>query len=166
MIKIEIAKLEDGTMSQVDKKKFREMWESLIAGELEVMVKEKNKRTPKKYKFYFDCVMHCMLAQIGHRFQIGDRTAQSTEEIHMVMKFIYNPITVYNLATGDAYNIPGTTTSMPDHEFIDRYEQQIIADYSGPPYFVSFPTFEQYCEMHKDGSWRQVKEEQFSNPIF
>jgi hypothetical protein len=165
MHKLDIFKNDDGTMSQKDKVAFRQMWDSLNPGDHEFMVKEKHKRTPKKYKYYFDCVMHCMLAQVGHRFQIGDRTAQTTEEIHTVMKFIYNPITVYCISTGDVYKIPGTTTSMTDSEFIDRYEQQIIADYSGPPFFVSFPTFEQYCEMQKAGTWREQKDTIYSKKV-
>jgi len=142
----------NGLMSSTDRAEFSRQWQALDDGEYEILFK-KATRGNTRYKFYFDAVMACILHQAGSYFVLGSRPAATVEEIHLVMKYKYNPMEIVDLETGEMIRVPCSTTVMNDTDFIQRYEQQIIADFSGPPFFVDFPTFEQWVERRKSGTW-------------
>ena len=97
---------------------------------------------PTRYKFYFGVVMAAILEKCADRFQIiNPRTGETspprtTEDVHEIMKAIYNPVTI--LTPKGATNSGGTTTNLSDGEFIREYMEAIMAEFSAPPYNVEF----------------------------
>lgn len=140
-------------MTPTSRDEFRKFYNELKDGWIDIYCDELE-RTPSRYKYYWDCVMRLMLTGAGDKFQIlgGDgviRPAKSTEEIHAFMKFKYNSIEIVDPETGQMFRIPNTTTGMTDSKFIQEYEHVIIADHSGPPFNLEFPTRQQYADMRR-----------------
>lgn len=145
-----------GKMLLFDKDLFANAWGDLEDGDYHFLIKKATKGTSRN-KFYWDCVLWCILSQAGEFFIIGDRKPDSEEDIHLVLKLKYNPIEIIDTFTGEITRVPGTTKTLTDSEFIGKYEEQIIADFSGPPFLVEFPTFDQWVEMIKKDEWHERK---------
>lgn len=77
------------------------------------------------------------IAQSGH-YADENGDPLSKDEIHDIMKIIYNPKTVVDRQTGEVRIIAGDTKSISDKDFIDKFEERIIADHSSAPYFLEF----------------------------
>ena len=108
---------------------------------------------PTRYKFYFACIMAAILEKCADRFQIiNPRTGETspprtTEDVHEIMKAMYNPVTI--LTPKGATNSGGTTTNLSDGEFINEYTETIMAEFSAPPYNVEFLDAETWKEQMK-----------------
>lgn len=138
---------------------FSEQWAKCPDGNYTITIEEgKIGYTPTRYKYYFDCVLREILGQAGRFFRLTvpntgeERPPNSTEELHEIMKLVYNPIQVE--CSGQVFTIPGTTTEIRDRDFIGQYVEQIIAEYSGPPYLCEIPSYEEWKEMRKNGTYR------------
>lgn len=122
----------------------------------QVNVKYRNSR----YKYYFDCVLRLILMEAGERHVIMNpatgiqRPVRNTAELHYIMKCIYNPVTV--TIGRQVYVMPGSTTELNDQDFAGQYSEQIIADYSGTPYLITFPTPPEYAELKRSGHWNMM----------
>jgi hypothetical protein len=110
-----------------------------------------------RYKWYFGCVLPLILDNAARYYRIVNpktgeqREPRNTTEIHQCMKAIYNPII---LTVGDKTRvIAGTTTDLNDREFIQEFQEQIIADHSGPPYNIEFLSRQEWAELVKSGMW-------------
>ena len=107
--------------------------------------------TSTRYKYYFGHVLPVILSTCGHFFKVLDgdtvRPARSTDEIHEVFKLKYNP-TMIQTPFG-IYVAANTTTSLCDRDFINRFEEAIIIEFSEPPYGCDFMGREEYAEFMK-----------------
>lgn len=148
-----------GRMLPIDKEAFAHEWAALEDGDYHFVIKKATKGTSRN-KFYWDCVLWCILSQAGEYFRLGDHPPRTEADIHLVLKFKYNPIEMIDVTTGEVTRIPGTTRDMTDSDFIGKYEEQIIADFSQPPFLVEFPTFEQWVDMIKNDEWHDRKRPQ------
>jgi len=118
---------------------------------------------PSRYKFYHDVVMWAILTQAGKHYLITNpstgeqRPPVSTDEMHLIMKCLYNPVT---LQIGRAtMTIPGSTTELSDSEFANKFMEQIMADHMGAPYLVDFVDYEIWKGLHKAKEWKQFKKD-------
>lgn len=146
----------NGRMLLHDRELFHHEWSSLEDGDYHIVIKKATKGTSRN-KFYWDCVLWCILSQAGEYFRLGERAPRTEEDIHLVLKYKYNPIDLIDTTTGEITRIPGTTRDLTDTDFIGKYEEQIIADFSQAPFLVDFPTFEQWVDMIKNDEWHARK---------
>lgn len=121
----------------------REQFGALEAGRYKVAIEKVGAyEKPSRYKFYFACVMTAILEKCASRFQIinprtGETVAPSTtEDVHEIMKAMYNPVMI--MTPKGVTNSGGTTTNLSDRDFIGEYMEEIMADFSQPPYNVDF----------------------------
>lgn len=109
--------------------------------------------TSTRYKYYFGHVLTTILLTCGHRFQILDgndwRPVRDTTEIHNGMKMKYNPV-IMQTPFGN-FTVPESSTSLSDKDFINEFEEQIIAEFSAPPFGCDFMSREQYALYMKNG---------------
>ncbi len=112
---------------------------------------------PTRYKAYFAIVMAGILEKCGDRFKMvnpktGEETsARSTADIHEAMKARFNPvilITPYGATTSGS-----TTTNLSDQDFINEYMEEIMAEFSQPPFNVEFRDIDEWraeCNSKRD----------------
>ena len=97
-------------------------------------------------------MLETILITAGGHFQVidgtGVRAAKNTDEIHQVLKLKFNPVMV--LTPNGAYMIPQSTTELPDGDFIQKYEEAIIIEFSNEPYFCEFMSREEYAALMKE----------------
>lgn len=109
--------------------------------------------TYTRYKYYFGHVLKTILLTVGKRFQILDgdtwRPVRDTSEIHAGMKMKYNPV-IMQTPFGN-FTVPDSSTSLSDREFINEFEEQIISDFSAPPFGCEFMSREEWAHFMKNG---------------
>lgn len=124
---------------------------NLPQGGYQVVIEEKNRAyTPTRYRYYFGCLVQTILLTCADRFKIVNaagemRSPATTEEMHEVLKFYYNPVTV--ITPRGAFQTGSTTTALTDRDFIGEYMETIMADFSNPPYNCDFMQYEEWREM-------------------
>lgn len=126
-------------------------------GDYDIIIKKATTGS-SRYAYYFDAVMYDLLMQAGHHFRFsGGAPIETEEQLHTVMKMLYNPTNIVDPNTGEVFKTPMSTTGMTDRDFIQEFEQQIIADFSQPPYNVEFISFDQWVESRTKGTWNERK---------
>jgi hypothetical protein len=153
---------QDGRMAPASKEVFAEEWAALSDGPWTIDITPgKRGYQPSRYKYYFDAVLWAILEQAGRHYLVTvpgtgeQRPPRNTDEVHMIMKCLYNPVT---LQIGRAtMTLPGSTTDLSDRDFIGNYLEQIMADHMGAPYLVDFVDYELWKAMHKAGEWKEYK---------
>lgn len=141
-----------GNVTPGSRRVFKEQFDASPDGWLKITIEESKtgKYTPTRYKYYFGHVLTVILEKCAHRFLIVDhntgeqRTSRNTSEIHEALKFMYNPVTV--ITPKGAFTTGGTTTALPDRDFIGEYTEAILADFSLPPYNCDFRDIEDWKE--------------------
>lgn len=122
---------------------------------------------PTRYKYYFDCVLGLALPIMSGYYLFVDQNAEArnpdtVEELHYCLKIEKNPVKIISTVNGKVRVVGQTTTKMSDREFIGDYLEDIVSDFSGPPYFAysdtGCPTYEEWKEHHKTKTWKQFKE--------
>lgn len=142
----------DGKLAENSRDVYKEAWEALSDGNYR-LVFEAMKRgyTPTRYKYYFGHVLETILLTCGKRFEIMEgevfRPARNVHEIHEALKMKYNPTLVRTpFAT---FAIPSTTTGLSDSDFINQFEEIIIAEFSASPFGCDFMDRDAWAEMMK-----------------
>lgn len=111
-------------------------------GNFEIMIKQRPEGYSRtRYKFYFGSIVPLILLTCADKFKIvsqdGEmRTPTSAEEMHEVLKYLYNPVSI--VTPKGAFVTGSTTTNLSDRDFIGVYLESIMADFSNPPYNVDF----------------------------
>ena len=99
-----------------------------------------------RYKYYFGHVLQVIMLTCGEKFQVLDgdefRPVRDTSEIHDCLKLKYNPVIVRT--PFGAFTVPSSTTSLSDRDFIAKFEQEVVAEFSGPPWNCEFMSREEY----------------------
>lgn len=99
-----------------------------------------------RYKYYFGHLLQVILLTCGDKFQVLDgdefRPVRDTSEIHDALKMKYNPVIIRS--PFGVFTVPSSTTSLPDRDFIARFEQEIAAEFSGPPWNCDFMSRQEY----------------------
>lgn len=142
----------NGKLSEQSREVYRDAWEELPDGGYRVIFEaQKRGYTPTRYKYYFAHVLEVILLTCGKRFEIMEgeifRPARNVLEIHEALKMKYNPVLVRTpFAT---FAMPSSTTGLSDSEFINAFEETIIAEFSAPPFGCDFMDRESWAEMMK-----------------
>lgn len=117
-------------------------------------------KSNSRYKYYFAHVLTEIL-RTGIYLWPDDQNnlvrATQTTQIHEMMKFRYNKKVTVDPFTGNMYSIGGgSTTGMSDSQFIGTYQEQIIADHSGEPFYIEFMSKEEWAVILKGKSQMQI----------
>lgn len=146
-------------MTDKSRREFSEIWTALPDGRYTITIETSGKGyRPTRYKYYFDSVLFEALRQAGRYFRITNmetgeqRQPRDTNELHEIMKAIYNPVTVE--AARRVFIMPGTTTDLNDRDFIGNFLEQIMSDLSGPPYLVEFVDYEGWKALRRAGFYK------------
>lgn len=164
-----ITKLDTGKMSETSREIFREQFAALETGQYFVQFKpHKTARfTATRYKWWFDCVLGLALPKVRQHFGMADKHGEvsypaTVEQLHEILKLIYNPVTIVRADGGIIKTIGYTTTRMSDSDFINEFCEQIIADFSGAPYYAfpdtGCPDREEWADMYNTGEWHSFKQ--------
>jgi len=99
-----------------------------------------------RYKYYFGHLLQVILLTCGDKFQVLDgdefRPVRDTSEIHDALKMKYNPVIIRS--PFGVFTVPSSTTSLSDRDFIARFETEIQAEFSGPPWNCEFLSRQEY----------------------
>lgn len=135
--------------SEKSREYFGEVCKGLQPGLYEIGIKSKNPvYRSTRYKFYFGHVLTVILLTCGRHFQVYDdttaefRPATSTEQIHEAFKLRFNPAIIKT--PHGTFTVPASTTGMTDSEFITKFEETIISEFSGPPFHCDFMSRQEY----------------------
>jgi len=120
---------------------FSEVVRSLPAGKYEITIQSKSDHyRSTRYKYYFGHLLQVILLTCGDKFQVLDgdnfRPVRDTAEIHDALKMKYNPVIIRS--PFGVFTVPSSTTSLSDRDFIAKFEQEIQAEFSGPPWNCEF----------------------------
>lgn len=144
-------------MAEPSREVFRDQWDLLEPGDYTFEINKASGYRPTRYKYYFGSVLTSILKQAGHLMQITNpktgevRRMHNTTELHQFFKWKYN--LVWIMVGETAMPQAGTTTDLTDGEFINRFQEQIMADYAGPPWNVCFVDEEEWKALLKSGQW-------------
>jgi hypothetical protein len=111
-------------------------------GNFEIIIKQRPEGYSRtRYKFYFGSIVPLILLTCADKFKIvtndgSMRTPTSAEEMHEVLKYLYNPVSI--VTPKGAFVTGSTTTNLSDRDFIGVYLESIMSDFSNPPYNVDF----------------------------
>ena len=99
-----------------------------------------------RYKYYFGHLLQVILLTCGDKFQVLDddefRPVMDTSEIHDALKMKYNPVIIRS--PFGVFTVPSSTTSLSDRDFIAKFEAEIQAEFSGPPWNCEFLSRQEY----------------------
>lgn len=114
-----------------------------------------------RYKYYFDGLLMLVLPFASKYYKILEdgepRSVKTTEELHNCLKAKYNPIHALNTLTGELLSNAETTTALSDRDFITKYEQEIMWEFSSPPYNLELPDREEWRAMRLAYEWEDFK---------
>lgn len=151
---------------------------NLPEGKYKVFIQQVKKSSGWRYKFYFAHVLP-MIVEYMNRYELnqiedpltGELLPIDCDTLHNYHKMIFNPKLIKNtLKKKDSkgnipeyLTVPMTTTKMSDGDFINRYEEQIIATYANEYNleFISRDEFRYYFNEGKDS--RMIIELQLEN---
>lgn len=142
----------NGKLSEQSRDVYRDAWEELPDGGYRAIFEaQKRGYTPTRYKYYFAHVLEVILLTCGKMFSTwnGEKFVPVTNiyQIHDWMKLKYSPaILISPLGT---HILPKSTTEKSDSEFINEFEETIIAEFSAPPFGCDFMDRESWAEMMK-----------------
>lgn len=134
---------QDGKLAENSRDVYKEAWETLPDGGYKIVF-EPTKRgyTPTRYKYYFGHVLEVILLTCGQMFSVWDEAKEkfvpvsNAHQIHDWLKMKYNPeVMISPLGT---WVMPKSTTTKSDSEFINQFEETIIAEFSAPPFGCDF----------------------------
>lgn len=151
----------NGKYEQSAREEMAAMFNGAPDGFYEVTIQEDKKRyTTTRYKFYFGHVVETILLTVGSKFKVmlenGTwRPVNSPEEMHRVLKRMYNPVT-YVTPDGQTWTEGASTTELNDRDFVWEYIESIMADFSLPPYNCEFLTREEWREVMKQERERKI----------
>lgn len=156
------------------KRTFQELGE----GVYKVFIQEVKRVNSNRYKYHFGHVLP-LVCEYMNRTGInqiidpltGEVVPIDTQTLHNYHKQVFNPALIKNLlqkkdSKGNIPEfivVPMTTTKMSDGDFINRYEEQIIATYANEYNleFISRDEFRDYFNEGKDS--RMIVELQLEN---
>jgi len=118
-----------------------------------VLESKSDKYRGTRYKYYFGHLLQVIILTCGDKFQVLDgdnfRPVRDTSEIHDALKMKYNPVIIRS--PFGVFTVPSSTTSLSDRDFIAKFETEIQAEFSGPPWNCEFMGRQEY------GQWMANK---------
>ena len=105
-------------------------------------------KSNSRYKYYFGYVLTEILQTGFYMFPDANNQlsrAVNTAQIHEIMKFRYNPIITVDPFSGEQIKLGGgSTTTMSDTEFINRFQETILSDHAGDPFYIEFLDYDSW----------------------
>lgn len=147
----------------VTKDIMKDHFSKLSDGDYIIAIKKKSDRiTSTRYKYYFDCVLSVSLPFLSRI--LGWRNPMTGEFIpvsdtgtlHEWFKLKYNPRILIDPNNGSAVKVSAPTKDMSDREFINQFLEPILSELIGD-FFLDIPTYDDWKESRKDGSWEKLK---------
>jgi hypothetical protein len=129
----------------------RDLFNRLQDGLYEIEVLKGTYAWRGRYRYYFGYLMTTIITDLNLQTveeQTGEVRPMSTEELHELCKKKYNPIRVKDPFTKRKKVMPGSTTSLSDGEFIQRYEEE-IASFFATEYGLELLTRNEWVEKRK-----------------
>ena len=144
----------NGKLTANSREVYRDAWEALPDGWYRAIFEaQKRGYTPTRYKYYFAHVLEVILLTCGKMFSVWDENREkfvpvsNVHQIHDWLKMKYNPdVMISPLGT---WVMPKSTTTKSDSEFINEFEEIIIAEFSAPPFGCDYMDRESWAEMMK-----------------
>jgi len=154
-----ITKGEGHNYTGQSKSVLNEQFGALPEGRYKVTVEEDKpgQYTASRYRFYFGVVLTAILEKCGKLFATLDRSTgelipcRNTTALHEHMKLRYRPVTI--VTPQGAFVVPGSSTDYSDREFYTEFMEQIMADFSQPPFnveFVDAETWKAECKAKRE----------------
>lgn len=106
----------------------------------------KYKKSNSRYAFYFAYVLTEILKTRIYADKNGFIISE-TKQLHEFFKIKYNPILIADPITAEITRIPRSTTKLDDNKFINEYQEVIMADHAGEPFFIEW-----HSKNDEDGS--------------
>lgn len=162
MSAIATVEIEKGKVKDKYRKYLGQIVSTLEDGEYKIGFEKKGKRSnATRYKFYFDCIMAFALPKASKVYQILKKghpePISTTGELHFVMKVLFNPVSIIDQQSGEVITNGASTVTMSDKEFIGEFSEQVIAHFASEPFFIEFPTFEEWGQLYREGLWHDLK---------
>lgn len=162
--------------SPVTRSAFKQMF-NVDPGAYQITIKRLKQYRGTRYKYHFGHVLLVMVTYF-HQNNInpvidllsGEEMPIDIDQLHDYHKQIFNPCLSKNIlkrpnSSGkvpEFIPIAMSTTKLSDSEFIDRYEEEIMATYANE-YGIEFMGREEFAERCKDGySCQQIVNELFN----
>ena len=151
------------TFTDKSRAALKEQFGALPPGKYDVLITPaKDNYTATRYKYYWDSVLWQILCEAGHHHRsidpkTGEEThPKNTADLHEIMRVFYYPVMV---ARGEVIKVVGkSTTELTDQQFLKGYLQNILVEYSGPPYNIEFISYEDWKELHRANAWINFKQ--------
>lgn len=155
---------------------FKEIF-NVDPGMYQITIKKQKIYRGSRYKYHFGHVLLVMVTYF-HQHNInpiidllsGESMPIDVEQLHDFHKQIFNPCLAENIlgrqnANGEVPKfipVPMSTTKLSDSEFIERYEEEIMATYANK-YAITFWGRDEFAEKCKEGySCQQIINELFN----
>jgi len=137
----------EGRLTEKAREQLGKQFACLPDGVYKLVIESKSEHyRSTRYKYYFGHMLQVILLTCGDKFQVLDgdefRPVRDTSEIHDALKMKYNPVIIRS--PFGVFTVPSSTTSLSDRDFIARFEQEIQAEFSGPPWNCEFMSRQEY----------------------
>ena len=153
----------NGTWTEQSRKVFKNQFKNLpLNGKFKIAV-ERQDATPTRYKYYFDYLCFVILHQAGEFLKFinkeGDlQDMKNTKDVHQYLKMRFNAISIIDKTTGQVFNVARSTLNLSDRDFIGKFSEAIIAEFSAEPYFCDLTlSFEDWKFHHQERNWFAIK---------
>lgn len=138
----------DGKITEKSRQDIGSQFAVFPDGQYQMVVEAKSQGyTNTRYKYYFGHLLQVILLTCGDKFQVLDgdnfRPVRDTSEIHDALKMKYNPVIIRS--PFGVFTVPSSTTSLSDRDFIAKFETEIQAEFSGPPWNCEFLSRQEYA---------------------
>lgn len=152
----------NGVLANHSREILKEQFSALDDGKYTVMIAPAKGYSPSRYKYYHDSVLFQILVHCGHMHRyINPKTGEetypkNTAEMHEIMRVLYYSVMIVR---GDTIKVVGkSTTELNDTQFLKEFLQNILVEYSGPPYNIEFISYEDWKELHRANAWINFKQ--------
>jgi len=148
--------IKDGELSSYTKSEFRRIIRNMMQHEnYQVNIRRVGQISNSRYKYYFGHILTTAVEFYNKagKYQIyitstGETVPLDSATLHEALKRKYNPEIVE--FTGNTVVVAGSTTKLSDSQFINNFQEQILADMSNDG--IQFLDKDEYYTLLKQGT--------------
>ncbi len=143
----------DGKLTEESREVLRDaILEMPDAGYMFTIEEKVDRFTSSRYKYYWAHVLETIFLTCGQMFTYFDGVKfspiKNVEQLHEGLKMKFCPQII--MTPFGTYTVPTSTTEMSDSEFINKFEEAVIAEFSYPPFGCDFMDRESWAQMMRD----------------